>query len=123
MESTPICGQLLGILRHHCRGSAYLLRPQRVRAKQGGTKRVYCCDLIKVWHRVQSGAVAFGVPKIRFHDLRHGFANILLNNGVSAEKAAKWLGHAATRMVHKAYGHVLAYDGEMNRLSMREAAA
>ena len=34
------------------------------------------------------------VPNIRFHDIRHTHASILISEGVDSVKILKWLGHA-----------------------------
>lgn len=38
---------------------------------------------------------AAGVPRIRFHDLRHTFASLALVGGVNAKQVATWLGHSS----------------------------
>jgi integrase len=49
-----------------------------------------------------------GVPKIRFHGLRHTSNTLLLLEGVSPNVVAERMGHATTRMTLDTYGHVLA---------------
>ncbi len=63
-----------------------------------------------------------GAKHIRLHDMRHSFASILLNQGVSAEKVAHWLGHASTRLVHRVYGHLLAYDEAIDTVTFAAEA-
>jgi integrase len=36
----------------------------------------------------------YGLPHIRFHDLRHSAATMLLSNGFSLKEIQEWLGHA-----------------------------
>ncbi len=52
---------------------------------------------------------------MRFHDLRHGCATLLLRNGVSIPVIAKILGHSTPTTTWNVYTHV-ADD------SMQEAA-
>ncbi len=49
-----------------------------------------------------------GLPKIRFHDLRHTAASMMLNNGVDVFVASKRLGHAKPSITLDVYGHLLA---------------
>jgi integrase len=48
-----------------------------------------------------------GLPKIRFHDLRHTFATLLLKEGVPVTVVSKMLGHASAKMTLDTYSHVL----------------
>lgn len=51
--------------------------------------------------------------------MRHSFASNFLIAGVSDVKVGRWLGHTDTRMVHRHYGHLLSYDGDINAISAR----
>ncbi|WP_083938198.1 site-specific integrase [Paenibacillus daejeonensis] len=44
---------------------------------------------------------------IRFHDLRHTLATLLINQGVHAKIIASRLGHADIRTTMDIYGHAL----------------
>jgi integrase len=48
-----------------------------------------------------------GLPRIRFHDLRHSHATLLLAQGVSAKIVQERLGHASPAFTLAVYGHVL----------------
>lgn len=48
-----------------------------------------------------------GCPKIRFHDLRHTAATLMLSQGVQARVLQDVLGHADIRMTLGTYAHVL----------------
>ena len=48
-----------------------------------------------------------GLSKIRFHDLRHTAAALMLNNGVDVFVASKRLGHAKPSITLDVYGHLL----------------
>jgi len=56
--------------------------------------RVYGTDPDRLWDRIREKARAAGAKRIRFHDMRHSYASILLNQGFGAEKVARWLGTA-----------------------------
>ncbi len=48
-----------------------------------------------------------GLPYIRFHDLRHSAASILLSMGVHPKVVQELLGHSAISMTMDTYSHVL----------------
>lgn len=47
-----------------------------------------------------------GLPKIRFHDLRHSAATILLENGFNMKEVSEWLGHCDINTTMNIYAHV-----------------
>lgn len=49
-----------------------------------------------------------GLLDIRFHDLRHTSASLMLNNGVDIFVASKRLGHAKPSITLDVYGHLLS---------------
>jgi integrase len=48
-----------------------------------------------------------GLPVIRFHDLRHTCATLMLANGVNPKVVAEMLGHASVTTTLNVYAHVL----------------
>lgn len=48
-----------------------------------------------------------GLPRIRFHDLRHTHATILLQMGVNPKIVAERLGHSTVQITLDTYSHVL----------------
>lgn len=46
-------------------------------------------------------------PNIRFHDLRHGFATMLLGEGIPLKVVSGVLGHSSIRITGDIYAHVL----------------
>jgi integrase len=50
---------------------------------------------------------AAGVPDIRFHDLRHTAASVLLLEGIPAKVVSEMLGHASIGITLNTYSHVL----------------
>jgi len=50
---------------------------------------------------------AANLPKIRFHDLRHTAASLMLNNGVDVLVASQRLGHAQPSITLNVYGHLM----------------
>lgn len=47
-----------------------------------------------------------GLPRIRFHDLRHTSASLMLNNGVPVIVVSKILGHSSPSITLNVYGHL-----------------
>lgn len=48
-----------------------------------------------------------GIRKVRFHDLRHTFASLLLQNGESPVYVKEQLGHASIQITVDVYGHLI----------------
>src|SRR5690606_20166790 len=48
-----------------------------------------------------------GLPPIRFHDLRHTHATLLLQQGVHPKIVSERLGHASIRITLDTYSHVI----------------
>ena len=48
----------------------------------------------------------YGLPHIRFHELRHSCASMLLNAGFTLKDVQEWLGHADIKMTANIYGHL-----------------
>ncbi len=47
-----------------------------------------------------------GLPRIRFHDLRHTFATMALQNGVDVKTVSSMLGHYSAGFTLDTYAHV-----------------
>lgn len=63
-----------------------------------------------------------GVPKIRFHDLRHTHATLLLELGVNPKVVADRLGHASVKETLDTYSHVsLSMQGNVAELFSKKA--
>ena len=56
-------------------------------------------------HRIQQRA---GLPRIRFHDLRHTFATLMLEQGVDIKTVSQMLGHTDAGFTMNTYMHVTA---------------
>ncbi len=48
-----------------------------------------------------------GLPKIRFHDLRHTCATLLLSRNVNPKIVSEMLGHSSIAIILDTYSHVL----------------
>jgi integrase len=51
--------------------------------------------------------VRAGLPRIRFHDLRHTCATLLLGRGVHPKVVSEMLGHSTVGITMDTYSHVL----------------
>ena len=50
--------------------------------------------------------VSAGLKRIRFHDLRHSCASLLLANGVPLKAIQEWLGHSTFTVTADFYSHL-----------------
>ena len=55
-------------------------------------------------------AVAAGLPRITFHDLRHSYATGALRAGISPKIVSERIGHANIGFFLETYAHVLEND-------------
>ena len=60
-------------------------------------------SVLHMLHRVLKRA---GVPRVRFHDLRHTFATLALQNGVDVKTVSGMLGHYSAGFTLDTYAHV-----------------
>ena len=60
-------------------------------------------SVLYMLHRVLKGA---GLPRVRFHDLRHTFATLALQNGVDVKTVSGMLGHFSAWFTLDTYAHV-----------------
>ncbi len=62
-------------------------------------------SVLHMLHRVLKRA---GLPKVRFHDLRHTFATLALKSGVDVKTLSSMLGHYSAGFTLNTYAHVTA---------------
>lgn len=67
-------------------------------------------SVLHMLHRVLKRA---GLPKVRFHDLRHTFATLALQNGVDVKTVSGMLGHFSAGFTLDTYAYITstASDG------------
>ena len=60
-----------------------------------------------------------GLRKIRFHDLRHTFASLMISNGEDIVRVSRMLGHANASITLNVYRHLVPkeHDGSGDRLA------
>jgi len=61
-----------------------------------------------VTHRLSKLIKKNGLKKIRFHDLRHSNASIMLDSGQNMKSIQEWLGHASDSTTANLYTHLTA---------------
>lgn len=73
-----------------------------------------CHNLLsRSWYPLRKRA---GLPEVRFHDLRHTCATLLLGRGVHPKLVQELLGHASIEMTINTYSHVMpSMSGETSR--------
>jgi len=85
----------------------------RLGIRQTDTTFLYCREdgepmqprsLTHAWQQTLAGS---GLPRIRFHDLRHAHATHLLTAGVHPKVASERLGHSKVGITLDLYSHVL----------------
>jgi integrase len=64
-------------------------------------------DGIAVTRRFQAVLAAAGLPRQRFHDLRHACASLLLAQGVAPRVVMETLGHSQISLTLNTYSHVI----------------
>lgn len=60
-----------------------------------------------------------GVKRIRFHDLRHTFASLLISNGEDVVRVSRLMGHAHASFTLNVYSHMIPreHDPSGDRLA------
>ena len=72
-------------------------------------------------HRFKPLLRRAGLPEIRFHDLRHTCATLLLSKNVNPKVVSEMLGHASIAITLDTYSHVLPTMQESAAKSMEDA--
>ena len=60
-----------------------------------------------VWYSFKKLLKVAGLPDVRFHDLRHGVATVLLAAKVDLKVVSELLGHSSVAITADIYAHVL----------------
>src|SRR5690606_12921553 len=60
-----------------------------------------------VTHAFQAALRAAGLPRFRFHDLRHSAATFLIAAGIPLKHVSDVLGHSTIAITADTYGHLL----------------
>lgn len=57
-------------------------------------------------HQLEKTLQDAGLPAIRYHDLRHTNATLMLRNGIPAKIVSSILGHSSIQLTMDTYSHV-----------------
>lgn len=74
------------------------------------------CTLVRLFHKL---IILAGVPRIRFHDLRHTAASLLVRRGVPIKAVAERLGHTDASLTMRVYTHVYEEQRREAALSLQ----
>lgn len=72
-----------------------------------------------VQRALEATLVRAGLRHIRFHDLRHTFASIMISQGMDIAFVSKMMGHANVAITYRVYGHLIDKDKKAEQ--MRQA--
>ncbi len=64
-----------------------------------------------------------GLPKVRFHDLRHTCATLLLSRNTHPKYVQELLGHANIKITLDTYSHAIPGMGDQTARAMEDALA
>lgn len=59
-----------------------------------------------ITHKFSKLLKQYNLPHIRFHDLRHTCASLLIDSGYQLKDIQEWLGHADIQTTANIYGHI-----------------
>ena len=62
-----------------------------------------------------------GLPNVRFHDLRHFFASMLIAQGESAKYVCDQMGHSSIQVTFDTYGHLFPNSRETAAKKLQQA--
>lgn len=72
-----------------------------------------------VTHKFSKILETNGLPHIRFHDLRHTTASLLLSEGYDLKRISEWLGHSDISTTADIYGH-LSFETKKDTMGTME---
>ena len=103
--------------RHHQQQAAELrFASPHVFTNRAGA-RLYPDSLTKISGRI---AVKAGLGSVRFHDLRHTYASLMLSQGVPMEVVSEKLGHSRPSTTADIYRHIYLEEHERHTLALTE---
>jgi integrase len=109
-RAVPLTGRFVEFLGSYLAGrqpDEFALRPD---VKQG--KGTYRYDFHRPFNDLVTGQ---GVRWVTYHVLRHTFASLLVQAGVSIYKVARWMGDGV-EVVQAHYGHLAPGDSDIERI-------
>lgn len=92
----------VAVLREHRAGQPVLGRDGYVFTSRAGT----ALDSRNVTQDLQAALARLGLPRQRFHDLRHAYATLMLEDGEELAVVSRSLGHADLSTTADVYAHL-----------------
>ena len=89
-------------LTPHAHELLVAMRKERRRTRRLFPTRAKIGDVRAAWERIRAEA---GLGDVRFHDLRHSYASLLVNDGVELLTVGKLLGHPQAQTTMR-YAHL-----------------
>ncbi|SBN62773.1 Site-specific recombinase XerD [Curtobacterium sp. 9128] len=91
-------------------------------ARSNGSRRLdwsrnIDCGGVRAYYLVPAAQRAGVVQHMRFHDLRHTYASLMLAAGFKPYEVSRWMGHASVSTTDTIYGHLYPTDyvSQINR--------
>ena len=98
-------------------------------ARSNGSRRLdwsrnIDCGGVRAYYLVPAAQQAGVVQHMRFHDLRHTYASLMLAAGFKPYEVSRWMGHASVSTTDTIYGHLYPtdYDDQIARFEAFVAA-
>ncbi len=82
-----------------------LLRSEHMRLFHKKTRLACSLSPMQLEHRFKMVLQKHGFPAIRFHDLRHSYATLMLSKGVNPKIVSSVLGHSGVEITLDIYSH------------------
>src|SRR5438093_4299871 len=115
VRAVAITQTLVAALREHRMASPFKTEDALIFCTAKGTP----LDGVNLVRRVFKPALRRAkLPEVRFHDLRHSFASLLIAQGEHPKLIAEQLGHASVKITMDRYGHLMdqSYGDASDRL-------
>lgn len=110
--------ETLQLLRQHrTRQAAELTLPSAYVFTNRAGERLYPDSLTKISGRIASSS---GLGHVRFHDLRHTYASLMLSQGVPMEVVSEKLGHSRPSTTADIYRHIYLEEHERHTIALTE---
>lgn len=61
-------------------------------------------------YHLRPAAECAGLPRMRFHDLRHTYASLMFAAGFKPYEVSRWMGHASVSPTDGIYAHLYPSD-------------
>ena len=119
-HNVPLSGAAVAVLRQRLaeRGERGSCRSVRTAIRVSGRRRRGHLNRVeRHWHEIR---LAAGLEDLRLHDLRHVYASILVNEGLSLPLIGSLLGHASATMTER-YSH-MSDAAQRQAVEMSDAA-